>query len=206
MLKIAFALVLPIVVFFGGVWIMSVLTGRQSVQRRLAGVADADRKPLNERFGYGLNDVDRHWDALANDPRARSSEQRFLEMDLLFPFFYGAALAASLLMLWALLGRPFNPALLLAPVVITLLADWTENLIQIHQFGRYVDAGKQGLSEGWIRVASVATILKLGFFAVSSLLVGAIAIAVVTSWITRKRKKRVSTDEGASPGNPLQMP
>lgn len=106
-----------------------------------------------------------------------------------FPFFYGAALATSLLILWALLGRSFNPGWVLAPVVITLLADWTENLVLLVQLRRYAESGARGLNAGWIQVASVATILKLVFFVASSLLIVAIIIAALSSFMMRRKEK-----------------
>ena len=146
--KLVVVIALPVAVFIGGVWIMSIVTGRQHVQQLLSNAACADQRPLNQRFGYDVDGVDRHWGAFAHDLRALTSEQRFLEMDLVFPFLYGAALATSLLVLWALLGRSFNPGCVLAPVVITLLADWTENLVLLVQLRRYAESGKRGLNAG----------------------------------------------------------
>jgi hypothetical protein len=142
---------LPVVVFLGGAWIMAEMSGLEPVKQQ---------KPLNRRFGYDADAVQRYWQAL--DERARGADGRFLKLDLVFPFLYGGALATGLLLGWASLGQPFNPAWLLAPIAIVLLADWTENLVQLGQFDRF-SAGI-ALQEGWIRVASAATAMKLVFF------------------------------------------
>jgi hypothetical protein len=174
-------LALPLVVFQSGVWIMSEMSGRQYVVQRLLQVAALeDRTPLNQRLGYDVKAVDHHWGAL--DDTARGAEERFLELDLVFPFLYGAALAASLLMAWTTLSKPFSPVWLITPVAITLLADWTENLVQLGQLRRYADGGKAALQASWIQIASIATVLKLSFFIGSSLfLIGLVAIVVVRS-------------------------
>ena len=168
--KLAVMLTLPVLVFWGGVWVMSILSDRPCVVRRPDQLpAPEDRKPLNQRFGYDVGEVTRHWGAL--DDAAFGAEQRFLELDLVFPFLYGAALATSLLIGWATLGRPFHPAWLLAPVAVTMLADWTENLVQLGQLQHYREGGGAALQAGWIPVASTATILKLLFFYGSSLFI-----------------------------------
>jgi len=168
--KAIMLLTLPTIVFIGGVYIMSKLSGRASVTYQLPDTAEpGDAKPLNQRVtGYDLEGVSRYWGAL--DLKARTFEQRFLEMDLVFPFFYGAALASALLFAWAALGRPFHPVWLLSPIAITVVADWIENLVQIGQLGLYAENGKAGLQSGWILIASTATIIKLVLFFSTSLL------------------------------------
>src|SRR5215208_5929885 len=99
---------LPGIVFLGGAQMITRLSGRDRVVERLGGLAEGDRKPLNQRLHYDRTAVDRHWGAL--DAGAFAAEARFLEMDLVFPLLYGAAFLASLLIGWAALGRPFNPA------------------------------------------------------------------------------------------------
>ena len=117
-------------------------------------------KPLNQRWqGYDTDAVHDYWNALGVE--GRRAEQRFLELDLVFPFFYGAALVAGLMLAWATLDRPFQPAWLMAPVAIAVAADWTENLIQLDQLRGYVESGKDGLHSGWIQASSHATTLKL---------------------------------------------
>ena len=167
-LRAIFMIALPAAVLLGGVAIMTKVTHHQEVEERASSAPNPrDRKPLDQRFGYDAGAVDRYWGAVDG---ALPTEQRFLEVDLVFPFLYGGALAASLLLAWSTLRRPFNPAWVMAPVLITVLADWTENLVQLAQLRRYSADGAHALQPPWIRVASAATSLKLLFLGVSSLL------------------------------------
>ena len=121
-------------------------------------------------FQIGFYDADamaKRWGALkgkSGEKDLTPSERFMLVIDLVFPFVYGAALAAGLLVAWWMLGRPFSPGLLLGLVFIGVAADWTENLIQLAQLENLVplkQTDKFSLSEGWIRLAGVATALKL---------------------------------------------
>jgi hypothetical protein len=141
-------LAIPIVAFVGGAKVMDGLSGRKEVPK----------PKLNLRFHYDRGDAEKYW----NGFKDIGAEQRFLELDLVFPFLYAGALAAGLLMAWARLGRTFHPAWILVPLFIVLVADWTENLVQISQLKRHL-AGI-GVQEGWIQVASAATALKLSLF------------------------------------------
>lgn len=162
-------LLLPVVVFVGGAWVMSTVSGRHTVD---------GQKPLNQRFlGYETREVDRYWGVL--DTTARRAEQRFLELDLLFPTFYGTALGVSLLIASARLGRPVHAVWLIVSVVVTVVADWTENLVQLDQLRNYIGAGEKGLAAGWVRVASTATVVKLLFFSLSSLALLALLIPLI---------------------------
>lgn len=150
---------LPSVVFMGGARVMSMISGRPTVE---------DQKPLNQRwFGYDTKAVNGYWSAL--DKPGRRAEQRFLELDLVFPTLYGTALAVSLVTASAMLGSPVHVAWVVAPVVVTVLADWVENLVQLDQLRNYIESGETGLVARWIHVASTATIIKLLFFSISSL-------------------------------------
>lgn len=183
--KLIFILALPLVVFMSGGWIMSDLSNRHLVVKQLnePNVNCEDRTPLNRRLGYDIEDVKRHWRAL--DDTALDYERIFLKLDLLFPLFYGAALAVSILMAWATLGRPFKPLWLIAPVVFTMLADWTENFIQLNQLP-HNKVSEAALQAGWIQIASAATILKLLFFGVSYLLiVGLVGAMVICAFKSR---------------------
>jgi len=134
--KALFVLALPVVVFIAGARLMGAWSGRDRVVQRLAEhAAPEDRKPLNQRIGYDTAAVDRHWRAL--DPTARAAERHFLELDLVFPLFYGAAFLVSLLLAWAALGRPLHPVWIVALVGIMVASDWTENLLQLTQLSRY---------------------------------------------------------------------
>ncbi len=158
---------LPVGVFRAGVAIMSRLSGH---------VAPAGQTPINQRFGYDANALSKYWGAL-QEIRKLDAERSFLKMDLIFPIFYGAALAASLLWGWAALDPPFGRPLILAPVFLQAVSDWTENLTQLRQLRLYL-AGK-ALETGWVRVASAATTLKLLlFYGVSLLIVVLAALAL----------------------------
>jgi hypothetical protein len=161
-------LLLPTVAFASGVRIMSSLSDRAYVVERLATAPAKDRPPLNQRPGYDLPAVGRHWGAM--DAAALRLERRFLLLDLVFPLLYGGALVVSLLLAWDALGRSFYPLWVVLPVVAGMLADWTENVVHLCQLRRFVASGASGLQAGWIQVASAATILKLLLLAGSSLL------------------------------------
>ncbi|HYO12231.1 MAG TPA: hypothetical protein VE685_03435 [Thermoanaerobaculia bacterium] len=155
--KAVLVLALPLVVLLGGGWIMEKWSQRDLVKKALEGSSHS--KPLNLRWlGYGIDDVENHWKPLLGDPKVVGAEQKFLQLDLAFPLLYGAALAISLWMAWAALGRPFH-AWLIAPVAVGMLADWTENLVQLQQLDRF--RNRAALEATWIHVASAATVLKL---------------------------------------------
>jgi len=168
LLKILFLLGLPVASFaIAGVWMMHA-TGRDQFKSRAP-----EAVPLNFRIaGYDAADASAYWNWLG--PAGREAERNFLEADMVFPFVYGGTILASLLLAWAWLGRPVSPLWLVAPVAITVLADWTENLVhwqQLKQFG----AGAP-VDAGWIQVASIATSTKLVFFWISALLLVALAL------------------------------
>ena len=177
-ISVAKALGWPIVIFLGGVLIMIVVSGHNYVTKQLRERATPDnRKPLNMRFrGYNTAAVDRHWGVL--DARALRIEQHFLQLDLLFPLFYGTALAIALLRTSEVSGRSLSPIWLIAPVAVTMLADWIENLVQLAQLRRYTLSGATGLEDRWIQVASLATIVKLVFFTLTVVLLIWLALGV----------------------------
>ena len=173
-LKVISILALPVFVFLAGAWIMAAASGRERVDERLQQHAAAeDRRPLNQRFRYDRAAVERHWGAL--DEGALEAERTFLELDLVFPLAYGAAFAFSLLMAWASLGRPLNPAWLLVIVGLTVVSDWVENLVLLEQLRRYLSGGAEPLQSAWIATASVATTLKLLSFTVMSIVLLALS-------------------------------
>jgi hypothetical protein len=159
-----FAITLPIAAFLGGVWVMSQVSRHDQALQRLRATPAGDEEPLNRRRHYDAAAVRDHW-ALFDDA-GLASERHFLELDLVFPFLYGGALAASLLLVWAALGRPFSPAWIVVPVAVTVVADWTENLVQLTQLRRFVR--HEALQGGWIAIASAATLVKLVFIVASS--------------------------------------
>ncbi|HEX9939130.1 MAG TPA: hypothetical protein VGB15_18450, partial [Longimicrobium sp.] len=156
LLRVVLLIALPAVAFVAGGAVMQKQTGRHHVRELL------DRNPpmgpdgkvkkvryLNMRWeGYTAKGFRAYWDALDRD--ARRIEEQFLEWDLVFPFLYGGALAASMLMAWAALGRPVHPAWVVLPVLILVMADWTENLVQLGQIRRL--NAEAGLQPGWVAV------------------------------------------------------
>ena len=145
---------LPIVGLLGGGRLFVELSGRQESAGR--------GTPLFMRFtGYSVTDVATYWSDIASGGTGLKTERRFLELDLIFPFVYGGALCTSLLLLWTALGRTFSPAIPVVLIALTILADWCENLIQLRQLELFVALGAKGLQEGWMRLASIATIVKL---------------------------------------------
>ncbi len=132
-------------------------------------------EPLQQKLrGYDVAYVGSYWGGLKE---ARASERMLLVVDLAFPLLYGGAFAMVVLFAWSTLG--LHPAWLpglLAPVLIAVAADWTENLVLLGQLGRFEIAGS--LSASWIRVASTATSLKLVFVGLSLVETIGLAVAV----------------------------
>jgi hypothetical protein len=186
-LRAVLLLALPTLVNIGGGYIMGRLSGREQIKKRLSEHAPdrADRKMLGLRWsGYNSKEVGRHWGAL--DAETQQDERLGLELDLAFPFLYGGSIAAALLLAWAALGRPFSPAWLVAPIAITMIADWTENLVQLSQLRLFAVSGEAGLHPGWIQVASAATVTKLLFLSGSSLLLIGLVISTVVCGLARR--------------------
>ena len=147
-LKAALLVAVPVVVFLAGAEVMNRVSGRDP---RLG-------KPLNQRFeGYDADDAAAYWDGLNEK---KDAELCFLELDLLFPFLYGGAFLGALLLAWVSLDRRFEPAYLVAPMAVVLVADWVENLAQIHELRKYAASGAAP-DATLIAVASVATMVKL---------------------------------------------
>ena len=155
---------LPYLVFRVGSWIMGYVTGRREVLNRLQEkLPKGERTPLNQRLrGYDVPAVKSFWGAL--DHSLLDREQTALRLDLFFPLLYGSALAISLLLAWRLREHSLAPGWLLLPLAICLLADWTENLVQLRQLRLYQQGGSDALESDWIQVASRATTIKLIFF------------------------------------------
>jgi hypothetical protein len=163
---------LPHIAFWVGSFVIGLFSNRREVQQRLAELPKKQRTPLNQRFlGYKVEDVQRLWEKLARDPDLLPAEQRSLRLDLLFPLLYGSAFAVSLWLAWRLRDRTFGAAWLLVPVVICVLADWTENFSQLKQLRLYQQSGPDALQVDGIRIASTGTIVKLLFFTGCSILI-----------------------------------
>jgi hypothetical protein len=161
---------LPFAVIWIGLSVMNKLSRHSDVTKQLQENAKpGDKKELNMRCrGYSRASVHRHWAAL--DRQALTFHRWFLQLDLAFPILYGFALAIPMLWNWEIIGEPFAPIWLLLPLFITILADWAENLIHLSQLQRYMEQGAAGLHSGWIKVASMATTVKLVLFVSTCLL------------------------------------
>jgi hypothetical protein len=173
---VIFAVAFPWAVLTGGGLLMNAVSNRAHVTRVLEQAAEEDRQPLNLRWrGYSVADADRHWREIKSDADATQAEKRFLELDLVYPFFYGAALATGLLVVWTLLGRPVSAVWVIGPVAGGMMADWIENLIHLRQLERYVPGDAGSLHQTAIAVASIATSAKWLFLtlAAAALLAGA---------------------------------
>jgi hypothetical protein len=156
------ALAFPLVVFFAIGSLLEHLVGK---------TRPPGQKAINTSLHYGVDDVVRYWTlhqkmAAPDSLLARigpgtglDAERRFLEIDLIFAVLYPAALALSLRWIWGALSRPFPGAWLLAPLVVVVLSDWTENLIQLSQMPRFLNLLR--LEPGWIAAASAATSIKV---------------------------------------------
>ena len=159
-LKAFLAIGFPAAVLVGGRWVLSPASGRAAVGQQPGQMEQGVPKPLNLRwFGYGTEAAMEFWTRLGEV--GRQTETRFLLLNIVFPLFYGGALAASLWWVWMTLGRPFHPAWIAAPLAIILTADWTENLIQLAQLRHYVPSNEGRIQNLWIQVSSCATIIKL---------------------------------------------
>jgi hypothetical protein len=158
------AIRLPFFAYFGAGAVLLIASGHSYVTRQLKEKGTPkNRTQLNMRLqGYDKTDVAELWGIL--DRRALKTERLFLQMDLLFPIFYAGAFVVALRQVWTELGKTFSPVFVVAPAAITAAADWTENLVQLDQLRRYVQNGSAGLQEGWVQVASAATVTKLLFF------------------------------------------
>ncbi|HRC88175.1 MAG TPA: hypothetical protein PK413_21520 [Thermoanaerobaculia bacterium] len=153
-------LLLPFLVFYGVGAVLQKASHRSVVQAQLAQHPGPDAKPLNLRFkGYDLSAAKAYWGLL--DREALGDERRFLELDLIFPFFYAGALAASLLLAWAWLGRPHPAVWVMLPPILGALADWCENLLQHRELQRFLAEPPLPLSATALRIAGFATQAKL---------------------------------------------
>jgi hypothetical protein len=172
-------LALPLVVFLGVGYLMQRLSDPSNLRAKV----NEKYKGLGLRCtGYDLESVKTYWSELKK-AGALEPEQRMLEMDLVFPFIYGAAFAGALLCAWAASGRTFHPVWILTPLFVEVVADWIENFVQLKQIKLFAANGAAGLQEGWIQIASLATIAKYWLFIVSYILViGMVGWMVYKTW------------------------
>lgn len=165
----------PVALFLaGGSWMMRA-TGRARFRQRRR---EPSSKPLNFRIrGYDTQAASAYWQWL--DTEGRAAELRFLKADMVFPLWYSGSMLASMYVGWLSLGRPFPLVICALPMLITVAADWIENVIHIGQLARF-NRG-QPLHSGQMRLASLATSTKLVFFWISTLLIIALAGWVLVS-------------------------
>ncbi|HVF31090.1 MAG TPA: hypothetical protein VNA22_08970 [Pyrinomonadaceae bacterium] len=155
------ALALPIVVLLFGGWLMLEVSGRNRIAIQASLAADPLPKSLASRIGgYNAEDALTYWNKLDDD--GRRAELTFLQIDLLFAVFYSAALAFSIITVWTAGDFRFNPTLLMIPVVVALVADWTETAIHMkHLQGSGIKALlAKDIDPTAIKVASIATVTK----------------------------------------------
>jgi hypothetical protein len=170
--KVSFILVFPILIYFIAGYPLIHFTHRDQYLE----TKDPASKPLNLRyFGYNPTAAIDYWTWLQKN-NGLIAEQNFLKADLFFPFFYGGAMLTSLFFAWVWINRRLNQILLIMPVAIMVVADWTENLVHLRQLGRFVN--NEPVESGWIQVASIATTTKWAFLVLSSLVILSLAIRV----------------------------
>ena len=162
--KLLFVIFMPIAVFVLADVLMMRTTGRdQFPQSNIA-----ESVPLNTRLhGYTATEATTYWQWLGTE--GQLAERRFLKADMIFPLAYGGAMLVSILFTWSALGRRFNPTLIVAPAVIAVIADWTENLVHLRQLRNFMQS--EPVQASWIQVSSIATSTKWIFIWVSILLI-----------------------------------
>jgi hypothetical protein len=147
------------------------VTGRAKFRQRRSVLQS---KPLNFRLrGYDVDSAQAYWDWLG--PEGRAAETRFLKADMVFPLWYGALLLTGTLLAWRYLGQPSSLVLFVLPVVVTVLADWVENLVHLHVLSHYGEP----IRAAEITLASWGTSVKLIFFWLSTALMALMAIMVI---------------------------
>ena len=160
----------PLAVFLGAGYTVQELSGR---------IPKHGERGLGMRFGYDAATIERVWtpDDPAKRKRAIDGERLFLKLDLLFPIFYGFALATGILIGLAAAGFPSGSSLALVPVAVSVVADWTENAAQLRLLAEF-EARRQ-LSASLVQIASAATVTKLLALIVSMATVVGLAVNLV---------------------------
>jgi hypothetical protein len=187
LLKVVLMIAIPAIVFLAGSGLMGKLSERKSTKAELK---DAGLETLSmRRQGYDTTYVDSVFTVLAEKDRNEGSrfvanERRFLVMDLAFPFFYGGAFLAALLIGWSALGKPFDPVWLVLPIAVMVAADLVETLLQLGQLRSFTESGT--LDAGWIRVASIATIVKIWLFIATAFAIVGLVVATIVHYFTSK--------------------
>jgi len=173
--RVIAVLIFPVAVFLAVAKLQSSHSGRDAA---LAAANLSSRDTLNMRWHYDTADVDRFWGRLGSSGRV--AEQRFLEEDLIFPTFYGGALALSLYWMLSMARLSWKRWLVLLPVVIGVVGDWTENLTQLDQLRNYIANGINGLDADAIFRSSLATDAKLSGVIVADILLLVLAWMAIT--------------------------
>jgi hypothetical protein len=172
-LKFIIILAVPSLVTAVGNYALMHLSGRNKFPE----TGDANSKPLNVRWGYRPVQAIAYWSWLNQQPAAAVAERRFLLMDLLFAIVYGGAMLASLFLAW--LWHSIDVKWLLAPALLAIFSDWTENLVHLRQFDHFRRGERT--QDFWIRLASIATIAKWIFIYAGGLMILAAAILMLVS-------------------------
>jgi hypothetical protein len=125
-------------------------------------VASVGLRPLY-RCPYDRAYAETYWRTLAAAPPVDGyapfeSERRLLKIDLAFPLIYGGALAAGLCFSLRGLGYPAAATAAMLAVLLTVIADWTENLSQLNALSRFTAAGHAPASV--LALANAATCSK----------------------------------------------
>ena len=155
--------------FLAGATWLEHLADRGQARQHWATLAVADQTPVNERLqGYTLAALERHWQGLSTP--AIQAETRWLQLDLGFPWAYGAALLAAL---WSnaqgtasgtasgTLRGARRLGLAGAAVLLAMAADVTENSLLLQQLQRLRQLGPLALQAPAVAAASLATQVKL---------------------------------------------
>ena len=168
MLQALLAFVLPVLVLFAGFALQKKVKGPSGLtlaglEEKLRGVTDGGdhfkAHMLHKRiWGYNLKEVDAFMQKMEGD--GRELYIKLLWWDLLFPLFYGLALIWGLYQGRELMDQPFHVIWCWLPL-ISMIADWTENGLLLHQFLHYEEGQIQSLNAISIGVAGLATMLKM---------------------------------------------
>ena len=168
------ALAFPVAVFLGFGKLQSWHSGRDAAMQA-AGLSLRDT--LNTRWHYDAQDVDRFWSALQETGRA--AERKFLLEDLVFPVFYGGALAFSLLWLLPRTRLSWTPQLVVLPVVAGVIGDWIENLTQLALLRAYIPRLLESLNVTAVTLSTIATDVKLGGIVIATALLLALTLEAI---------------------------
>lgn len=187
--KVVIALLFPMVVFVLFEGFQEQQSGRKAALDALP-QTQPPAKPLNLRLYYGADAATEFWGALKST-HGLEAEQKYLTLDLTFPFVYGGALMISLAWLLSASGAPWPRGRVFLPVVAAMVGDWTENLIQLDQMSRFISTGRPGTIA--MRLSSVATDVKLGGVLFAIVLAIRLAVFVVKHSGSRRRPIQVSS-------------